>query len=77
MTADEVITSLRRESWLNGVVKIKGKEFPATFLFKTANGYCGLLRILGVTEDDRGWNRFGMQFHYKLVESRTNQPAQR
>jgi hypothetical protein len=66
-TAEVVVRTLQRESWLSGVVEIKAKDFPATYLFKTARGECGILQILGVTDEPPGWNQVGMKFRYKLV----------
>ncbi len=75
LTAGEVVETLRRESWLYGVVEIGKKDFPATYLFKTARGACGLLQILGAAEDPRAWNGHGMKFRYKLVQGLANAAA--
>jgi hypothetical protein len=75
LTAEEAIRTLRRESWLSGVIELRKKDFPATYLFKTAIGECGLLQILGVTADPRGWNRFGMKFRYRLVHVQESTPS--
>jgi hypothetical protein len=69
LTADEVVRMLRTESWLYGVVEIEKKDFPATYLFKTARGECGLLQILGASDDARGWNGHGMKYRCKLVQA--------
>jgi hypothetical protein len=70
MAAEAAVRTLRRESWLNGVVEVKQKDFPATYLFKTARGECGLLQILGVSDEP-----LGMKFRYKLVEGVAASPA--
>ena len=76
-TAEVVVRTLQRESWLSGVVEIKAKEFPATYLFKTARGECGILQILGVTDEPPGWNQLGMKFRYKLVQPAKGGSGQR
>jgi hypothetical protein len=76
-TADEVVRTLQRESWLSGVVEIKAKDFPATYLFKTARGECGILQILSVPDESSGWNQVGMKFRYKLVQAAAGELGQR
>jgi serine/threonine protein kinase len=75
-TAEVVVRTLQRESWLSGVVEIKAKDFPATYLFKTARGECGILQILGVADESPGWNQLGMKFRYKLVQPAEGGPGQ-
>src|SRR5205085_8794102 len=68
MSAEKTTQTLQYESWLKGVVEIKKKDFPATYLFKTARGECGILQILGFTEEKP--NPGGVKIRYKLVETR-------
>jgi predicted Ser/Thr protein kinase/uncharacterized integral membrane protein len=68
MEAAEVVARLKRERWLQGVLEIPKKDFPDTYLFKTAIGECGILQVLGITEEAVDWNRLGMRFRYKLVQ---------
>ena len=73
-TAEATARALRYESWLSGVVEIKAKDLPLTYIFKTAGGEFGLLQILAVTDEPVGWNRFGMKFRYKLVQKAAAPP---
>ncbi len=73
-TADEVIKQLEHTSWINGVVEPKTKDFPITYLFRTARGDSGLLQLLEVVEDQRGYagsnkQGHGLKLRWKFVPS--------
>jgi len=69
LTAQQTLDQLRRATWLTGVLEIDTKKLPITYLFKTARNECGIMQILAVTDDERGFQEVGMKFRYKLVES--------
>jgi Protein kinase domain len=71
VTAEEVVKSLRRETWITGVIEAKRADFPLTYLFKTARGDSGVLQIFDITEDERGASKLGMKMRYKLVQNET------
>ncbi|KPJ52406.1 MAG: hypothetical protein AMS16_06410, partial [Planctomycetes bacterium DG_58] len=64
LTAEEVVLRLQRETWLKGVLEVPGKDFPATYVFKTALGDCGILQILAVTDNPKG-----VKIRYKMVQA--------
>ena len=71
-TAREVVDAMNHTSFSYGAVEPRTKDFPVTYLFKTAGGEMGIIQILGVVEDERGYSGGskgrGMKFRYKLVE---------
>ena len=60
---------MKRASRVNGEVRVEKKDYPATYLFKTARNKCGILQVLGVTEDLRSHNKLGMKFRYKMLQN--------
>ena len=63
---------LLRASWITGVIELKAKDLPKTYLFKTSRGEMGSwkssasLRTSGWHgEDQKG---YGMKIRYKLVQ---------
>jgi predicted Ser/Thr protein kinase len=69
ITAEQVMKRLKYVRNVNGVVEARKKEFPITYLFKTARGEVGIMEVMGVVNDQRdGWNEKGMKFRYKLVQ---------
>ena len=70
-TADKTVQQLRRATWITGVIELKTKDLPATYLFKTGRGECGILQLLGVADDPRGYGKLGLKLRYKLIESQT------
>ena len=73
ITAEEVLKTLRRETWITGVIEAKRANFPITYLFKTAGGDSGVLQIFDITEDERGASKLGMKMRYKLVQNETQE----
>ena len=73
ITAEEVVKSLRRETWITGVIEAKRADFPLTYLFKTARGDSGILHIFDIAEDERGVSKLGMKMRYKLVQNQTQE----
>ena len=68
-TAEQVVEQMKYVSFVEGVVEPRKKDFPITYLFKTARGELGIMEVLGVVNDQRdGWVEKGMKFRYKLVE---------
>jgi hypothetical protein len=72
-TAESVVSQLQRAGWITGVIEAKKKSLPATYLFKTARGEAGILQLLDIVPDDRGYHGDGHQGHgvklrYKLVQ---------
>ena len=55
-----------------GVTQLASKDLPTTFLFKTVRGGVGILEILGIVKDERGYSGdgkgYGMKFRYKIVQ---------
>ena len=51
------------------MIEAKRKQFPLTYLFKTARGDCGVLHIYDITEDPRGFHQLGMKLRYKFVQT--------
>jgi predicted Ser/Thr protein kinase len=68
-TAEQTAKTLRRATWITGVIEAKRKQFPLTYLFKTARGDCGVLQIYDITEDPRGFHQLGMKLRYKFVQT--------
>jgi hypothetical protein len=73
-TAETVLEQLKRASWTRGVVEPKTKDFPVTYLFRTARGECGIVQLLDVVEDERGYHGadkkgYGVKLRYKLVQT--------
>jgi WD40 repeat protein len=71
-TAEQVVKAMKRVNFSYGVVEPAVKELPATYLFKTARGEVGIMEILGIVEDARGFHGSGgqgqgMKFRYKLA----------
>src|SRR5207248_922777 len=66
LTAERTIQALQQESWLKGVVEVYEKDFPATYLFKTARGEYGIVQILGFTDEKP--RAGGVKLRYKLVQ---------
>jgi serine/threonine protein kinase len=77
ITAEQVMERLKYVSFVNGVVEPRTKDFPITYLFKTARGEVGIMEVKGVVDDQRdGWIEKGMKFRYKLVQGTgTTTPA--
>ena len=69
MTTEMVLHTLETEKWIQGVLEIAEKDFPATCLFKAARGDCGLLQITGFTEAPRG-----VKVRFKLVQTAAAAP---
>ena len=67
LTAKEAVERFKYEPFLQGVLEIPKKDLPATYLFKTARGQCGVLHIIGLTDDQQGWNRLSVNLRYKLA----------
>lgn len=63
-TADSVMGKLRRAAWITGVIEAEAGKLPLTWLFKTFNGDCGILQILGIAEDAQG-----LEVRYRLVDA--------
>jgi serine/threonine-protein kinase len=66
LTAERTIQTLQHDSWLKGVVEVYEKDFPATYLLKTAQGAYGILQIIGLTDENP--HPGGVKIRYKLVE---------
>ena len=50
-----------------GVTQLEAQEIPITYLFKTVRSEVGIMEILDIVEDDRGYAGDGMKFRYKMV----------
>ena len=68
MTAERVVDAMKRVSFIEGVLEPRKKDFPITYLFKTARGEVGIMEVQGVVADERADNGHGMKFRYKLVQ---------
>jgi serine/threonine protein kinase len=66
LTAESMVWTLQRGSWFKGVIEVYDKDFPATYLFKTARGECGILQILGLTDEKP--HPSGMKLRCTLVK---------
>lgn len=66
-TADEVVKRLRRATWITGVIEGQRTDLPLTYLFKTAGGHSGILRIDEIAADERMPGQLGLKLRYKLV----------
>jgi hypothetical protein len=78
-TAAEVLQQLEHASWVYGVIEPGARDFPATYLFKAARGECGILQLLAVVEDERGFagsgqKGQGLKLRCKFVPSTQNLP---
>ncbi|MEA3212535.1 MAG: eukaryotic-like serine/threonine-protein kinase [Chthoniobacter sp.] len=74
-TAEQVVERWKYVSFVDGMVTPTKKEFPITYLFKTARGEVGLMEVMGVVNDQRdGWIEKGMKFRYKLVQGTGTTP---
>ena len=55
-----------------GVTHLAAGDLPVVYLFKTAQGDLGVLEILTIVEDQRGYSGdgkgWGMAFRYKMVQ---------
>ena len=73
-TAEEVAQRTPQVRWTDGKVgDLTLSGLPVTYLFKTAHGDVGLMEVLGVVEDERGFHPegqkgCGMKFRYKLLQ---------
>ena len=72
ITAEAAVNIMRENSGSVGNVDAQMKDIPITCLFKTSGGGLGVMEILGVVEDERGYHDKddkgrGMKFRYKLV----------
>jgi hypothetical protein len=65
LTASATADALRRETWLKGVIEVFQNDFPATYLFKTAHGECGVLQITGLATSSTIGN--GVKLRYKMA----------
>lgn len=76
------VTDWLQHDVLNGQLNIRGrKDLPITAFFKTARGEIGILQLLDIVEDERGFtgsaNSKGhaLKLRYKLVQPTENQAA--
>ena len=83
-TAGEAVKMIKPAGIGFGTVGPLKKNLPATYLFKTAHGEIGLIQVLGIIDDARGFHGNGnkgrgMKFRYKLVRdsTRDTDPASR
>lgn len=72
-TAENILSQLQRATWITGVIETKKSSLPATYLFKTARGESGILELIDIVPDDRGYHGDGHKGHgvklrYKLVQ---------
>jgi tRNA A-37 threonylcarbamoyl transferase component Bud32/tetratricopeptide (TPR) repeat protein len=73
-TAADTVKQLQSATWITGVIELKKEELPRTYLFKTARGEQGILQLLEIVPDERGFHGAGKPGHgvklrYKLVSS--------
>jgi len=76
-TAGEAVNVINLSGIGFGTVGPLKKNLPATYLFKTAHGEIGLMQVLGIVEDERGYHGHdnkghGVKFRYKLVQGATS-----
>jgi hypothetical protein len=73
-TAEDVVERMKHVFWIYGQVgPLTAKSLPVPYLFKTSGGDVGIMEVLGVVEDERGFHGegqkgHGMKFRYKLVQ---------
>jgi hypothetical protein len=73
LTAQETVGQLQRATWITGVIEPKRSELPVTCLFKTARGETGVLQLVSIVEDERGFHGsnhtgHGVKLRYKMVQ---------
>jgi hypothetical protein len=57
-----------------GVSQLAAEDLPTAYLIKTERGAVGILEILDIVEDERGYSGtgegYGVKFRYKMVQRR-------
>jgi signal peptidase I len=74
LPAAGVLDQLQHATWISGVIENRKKDLPSTWLFKTSRGQAGMLQVLDIVPDGRGFHSEGRQGHgvklrYKLVQA--------
>ena len=73
-TAANVVDNLKDTTWIVGILQPTRKDLPLTAYFKTARGEMGILQLLDIVEDARGFvgsgsKGYGVKLRYKLVQT--------
>jgi len=80
LTAETTVKTMRENGRGSSNVDAELKDIPITCLFKTSGGAVGIMEILGIVDDERGYRDddgqgHGIKFRYKLVQQPAGEPS--
>jgi hypothetical protein len=72
-SAADVVVALKDTTWIVGILQPTRNDLPLTAYFKTERGEMGILQLLDIVEDARGFmgsegKAYGVKLRYKLVQ---------